>query len=102
MTAVSPYAIGPMAFHPLLRRNDLVCESSPMPGAVPFRSIHSHGLVRLGAGTPLASAGDVAANAAGIVALARQADGEGVDLLVLPELALSSYAIDDLHLQDAL
>lgn len=73
-----------------------------MPGAVPFRSIHGHGLVRLGAGTPLASAGDVAANAAGIVALARQADGEGVDLLVLPELALSSYAIDDLHLQDAL
>ncbi|WP_340314366.1 NAD(+) synthase [Rhizorhabdus argentea] len=73
-----------------------------MSGAVSFRSIHSHGLVRLGAGTPLASAGDVAANAAGIIALARQADGEGVDLLVLPELALSSYAIDDLHLQDAL
>ncbi|WP_414819848.1 NAD(+) synthase [Sphingomonas sp. Root710] len=67
-----------------------------------FRSIHTHGFVRVGAGTPAASAGDVAANAAGILALARQADGQGVDLLVLPELALSSYAIDDLHLQDAL
>lgn len=72
-----------------------------MPGAVPFRSIHRHGFVRVGAGTPVASAGDVAANAAGILDLARKADAEGVDLLVLPELALSSYAIDDLHLQDA-
>lgn len=72
-----------------------------MPGTVPFRSIHRHGFVRVGAGTPVASAGDVAANAAGILDLARKADAEGVDLLVLPELALSSYAIDDLHLQDA-
>ncbi|ATE63526.1 NAD(+) synthase [Rhizorhabdus dicambivorans] len=73
-----------------------------MPGATPFRSIHAHGFVRVGAGTPLATVGDVAANVAGILDLARQADAEGVDLLVLPELALSSYAIDDLHLQDAL
>jgi NAD+ synthase (glutamine-hydrolysing) len=73
-----------------------------MSAAALFRSIHTHGFVRVGAGTPLASAGDVAANAAGILDLARRADGEGVDLLVLPELALSSYAIDDLHLQDAL
>jgi len=72
-----------------------------MPGAAQFRSIHTHGFVRVGAGTPVASAGDVAANAAGILALARQADAESIDLLVLPELALSSYAIDDLHLQDA-
>lgn len=72
-----------------------------MPGTTPFRSIHRHGFVRVGAGTPVASAGDVAANAAGILDMARRADAEGVDLLVLPELALSSYAIDDLHLQDA-
>lgn len=72
-----------------------------MPATAPFRSIHRHGFVRVGAGTPVASAGDVAANAAGILDLARKADAEGVDLLVLPELALSSYAIDDLHLQDA-
>ena len=73
-----------------------------MSGANNFRSIHRHGFVRLGAGTPVASVGDIAANAAGIVTLARQADAESIDLLVLPELALSSYAIDDLHLQDAL
>ena len=72
-----------------------------MPGTDQFRSIHTHGFVRVGAGTPVASVGDVAANAAGILALARQADADGIDLLVLPELALSSYAIDDLHLQDA-
>ena len=72
-----------------------------MPGNVPFRSIHAHGFVRVGAGTPLATTGDVAANAVGILDLARQADAGGVDLLVLPELCLSSYAIDDLHLQDA-
>jgi len=73
-----------------------------MPDAATFRSIHSHGLVRIGAGTPVASVGDIAANAAAILGLARQADAAGVDLLVLPELALSSYAIDDLHLQDGL
>ena len=73
-----------------------------MSATATFRSIHSHGFVRVGAGTPVGSAGDVAANAAGVVDLARRADAEGVDLLVLPELALSSYAIDDLHQQDAL
>ena len=65
-----------------------------MSGVRPFRSIHTHGFVRVGAGTPLASVGDVAANAAGILELARRADADGVDLLVLPELSLSSYAIE--------
>jgi len=73
-----------------------------MPDAADFRSIHRHGFVRVGAATPVASVGDIAANAAGILALARAADADGIDLLVFPELALSSYAIDDLHLQDAL
>jgi NAD+ synthase (glutamine-hydrolysing) len=67
-----------------------------------FRSIHRHGFVRVAAGTPAASAGDVAANANALIAIAQQAADESADLLVLPELALSSYAIDDLHLQDAL
>lgn len=67
-----------------------------------FLSIHAHGLVRVAAATPAASAGDVAANAASILDLARQADGEGADLVVYPELCLTSYAIDDLHLQEAL
>jgi len=77
-------------------------EAAPMPPASSFKSIHRHGFVRIGAGTPVASVGDVAANAAEIIALARRADAEAIDLLVLPELALSSYALDDLHLQDAL
>jgi NAD+ synthase (glutamine-hydrolysing) len=73
-----------------------------MSEAPSFFSIHRHGFVRVGAGTPLASVGDVGANADAILDLARRADEAGVDLLVLPELCLSSYAIDDLHLQDAL
>jgi NAD+ synthase (glutamine-hydrolysing) len=59
-------------------------------------------MVRVAAATPAASAGDVAANAASILDLARRGDAEGADLIVYPELCLSSYAIDDLHLQDAL
>jgi len=67
-----------------------------------FFSIHAQGMVRVAAATPAASAGDVAANAASILDLARKGDAEGADLIVYPELCLSSYAIDDLHLQEAL
>jgi NAD+ synthase (glutamine-hydrolysing) len=65
-------------------------------------AIHRHGFVRVASCTPLASTADVAANAAATIALAREADARGVDLAVFPELGLSSYAIDDLLLQDAL
>ena len=68
----------------------------------PFHSIHSHGLIRVGACTPPASVGDVAANGRAAIELARQGHDAGADLLVFPELNLTSYAIDDLHLQDAL
>ncbi|MEC8036501.1 MAG: nitrilase-related carbon-nitrogen hydrolase, partial [Pseudomonadota bacterium] len=67
-----------------------------------FSSLHRQGLVRVAAATPKGSVGDVAANAEGIVALARAAADGGADLVLFPELCLSSYAIDDLHLQDAL
>jgi len=67
-----------------------------------FAAIHRHGLVRVAAAMPAASAGDPAANADAIVALACQGHEKGCDLIVFPELSLSSYAIDDLHLQDAL
>ena len=66
-----------------------------------FYSIHAHEMVRVGAATPQATVGDPAANGEATIALARQADGDGVDLLVFPELNVSSYAIDDLHLQAA-
>jgi len=68
----------------------------------PFFSVHRHGMIRVGACTPIASVGDTAANAAATIALARAGHDAGADLLVFPELNLSSYAIDDLHLQDAM
>ncbi len=67
-----------------------------------FRSIHTHGMVRVAAATPVAAVGDPAASAATTIALAKEADSGAVDLVVFPELNLSSYAIDDLHLQSAM
>lgn len=67
-----------------------------------FRSIHHHGMIRVAAATPVGTVGDPARNAERAVTIARQADAAAVDLVVYPELSLSSYAIDDLHLQSAL
>lgn len=67
-----------------------------------FFSIHAQGLVRVGAATPVVSPGDPAANAEATLALARRAHDEGCAVAVFPELGLSGYAIDDLHLQAAL
>jgi NAD+ synthase (glutamine-hydrolysing) len=67
-----------------------------------FASLHDQGLVRVAAATPVVATADPARNARATVDLARQADAEGVDLVVFPEMGLSSYAIDDLFLQDAL
>ncbi|MCQ8783402.1 NAD(+) synthase [Mangrovibrevibacter kandeliae] len=67
-----------------------------------FFSIHRHGFVRAAVATPVAAVGDPSANAERTIALARQASEADVDLLVYPELNVSGYALDDLHLQDAL
>ena len=67
-----------------------------------FFSHHAHEFLRVGACTPVASVGDIAANTRETIALAKQGHREGCDLLVFPELNLTSYAIDDLHLQDAI
>ncbi|HYN45086.1 MAG TPA: NAD(+) synthase, partial [Allosphingosinicella sp.] len=67
----------------------------------PFGAIHRHGFVRVAAASPRGSAGDVAFNVDRTLELAREADARGVDLAVFPELNISSYAVDDLHLQDA-
>ncbi|MGI8678195.1 MAG: NAD(+) synthase [Jatrophihabitans sp.] len=67
-----------------------------------FGAIHNHGLVRVAAATPMVVTADPARNAEATIALARSAHADGVDVVVYPELGLSSYAIDDLHLQDAL
>jgi NAD+ synthase (glutamine-hydrolysing) len=75
-----------------------MAEAKPQP---PFGAIHRHGFVRVAAASPLASTGDVAFNVEQALALAREADSRGVDLAVFPELNVSSYAVDDLFLQDA-
>ena len=73
-----------------------------MNATVPFSSIHRHGFVRVAAATPRVAIADPATNADAAIEQARAADREAADLLVLPELCLSSYAIDDLLTQEAL
>lgn len=72
------------------------------PASHPFFSMHAHGFVRVAASTPRVRTADVSHNRDAILAEARRAHDAGVDLLVYPELCLSSYAIDDLHLQAAM
>ena len=67
-----------------------------------FHSIHTHGFVRVAACTPKVAVGDPGFNAAQTLAMAREGAGQGVDLMLFPELGLSAYAIDDLFLQDVL
>ena len=67
-----------------------------------FGSLYAHGFARVAACTILGRVGDPVANAAAILAEAEACHAEGAALCVFPELALSSYAIDDLLMQDAL
>ncbi|MEH6676594.1 NAD(+) synthase [Phenylobacterium sp.] len=67
-----------------------------------FYSSQAQGFVRCGVATPRVAVGDPAANAQAILAQARKGHEAGADLIVFPELCVSAYAIDDLHLQDAL
>ena len=68
----------------------------------PFFDMHTHGFVRIATSTPKVRTADVAFNAEAIVEQARMAHERDVDLLLYPELCLSSYALDDLHIQAAL
>ncbi|WP_067737079.1 NAD(+) synthase [Novosphingobium naphthalenivorans] len=70
--------------------------------AHPFYAMHEHGFVRVATSTPHVRTADVAFNRDAVLAEARRAHEAHVDLLVFPELCLSSYAIDDLHLQGAM
>jgi NAD+ synthase (glutamine-hydrolysing) len=69
---------------------------------VTFHSFHTHGFVRVAGCTPRIHVGDPGANAEETLALMREGEARHADLMVFPELGLSAYAIDDLHLQDAL
>ncbi len=73
-----------------------------MSGTHPFFDFHTHGMVRVATSTPKVRTADVAYNARAIVEEAGRAGKSQVDLLLYPELCLSSYALDDLHVQSAL
>ncbi|RKF19319.1 NAD(+) synthase [Altericroceibacterium spongiae] len=70
--------------------------------AAVFYDLHAHGFVRVASSAPRVRTADVAFNRDAILAEARRAHEAHVDLLVYPELCVSSYALDDLHLQSAL
>ena len=69
--------------------------------AHPFFDLHTHGFVRAATCTPCVRPADVSGNAKSIVQIARDAHEAGVDFAVYPELCVTGYAIDDLHLQSA-
>ena len=67
-----------------------------------FYAMHAHGFVRVATSTPRVRPADIAFNRDAILEEARRASAAHADLVVFPELALSSYAIDDLVMQTAL
>ncbi|MGB7374142.1 NAD(+) synthase [Pontixanthobacter sp.] len=75
--------------------------ATPAPAA-DFYDAHRHGFVRIATSTPQVRTADVAFNRDAVLAEAQRAHSAHVDLVVYPELCVSSYAIDDLHLQAAL
>jgi len=67
-----------------------------------FFSLYSHDLVRVACCVPRTRVADAGYNLAETLKLAAQGDKAKATLMVFPELGLSSYAIEDLLLQDAL
>ncbi|MFE5334806.1 NAD(+) synthase [Isoptericola sp. NPDC056573] len=67
-----------------------------------FTSAYAHGFARVAACTVPVTVADPRANAAAILAEARACHDDGVTVAVFPELCVSGYAIDDLHLADTL
>ena len=70
--------------------------------AHPFFDMHTHGFVRVATSTPQVRTADVSFNRDAIIEEAKRAHAAHVDLVVYPELCVSSYAIDDLLMQSAL
>jgi NAD+ synthase (glutamine-hydrolysing) len=66
-----------------------------------FHAMHRHGFVRVAASTPAVRTADIPFNRDAIIAEARRAHDAHVDLVVYPELCLSSYMLDDLVMQSA-
>lgn len=61
-----------------------------------------HGFVKVAAATPKVRVADPAYNVAELIRLTKQADKDGVSVLVFPELALTAYTCGDLFLSDTL
>jgi len=70
--------------------------------AAAFNNLYAHGFVRIAAASPRVHLADPAANARETIELARKADKAGAALIVFPELGLSGYTLDDLHMQSTL
>jgi NAD+ synthase (glutamine-hydrolysing) len=68
----------------------------------PFFSPYRHGFVRVATAVPKVRLADPATNGQSALDLARQAHEAGVAVLVLPELGLTGYTVDDLLQQDVL
>ncbi|MFW5470503.1 NAD(+) synthase [Knoellia sp. CPCC 206435] len=67
-----------------------------------FRNAYAHGFARVAACTLPVVMADPARNAEATIEQARALDEDGVAVALFPELGLSGYAIDDLHMQDVL
>lgn len=67
-----------------------------------FKSAYAQGFLRVGVAAPIVVPTDPFANGQAALELARQAHGAGVGFLLLPELSMTGYAIDDLLHQQAL
>ncbi|WP_277453348.1 NAD(+) synthase [Janibacter sp. DB-40] len=67
-----------------------------------FRNLYRHGFARVAACTLPVTMADPFANAEATLEQVRQLHDDGVAVALFPELGLSGYAIDDLHLQDVL
>ncbi len=67
-----------------------------------FFSAYAHGFARVAACTHRTVLADPAANAASVLAIARECHDDGVAVAVFPELTLSGYSIEDILLQDSL
>ncbi len=67
-----------------------------------FHSIYAQGYLRCAVSSHPVTPADPEANLAAALKVARKADAEGAGLLVLPELGLTGYAIDDLLHQQVL
>jgi len=67
-----------------------------------FYSLYSHEFVRIACCVPRTRVADAAYNLGQTLRLAAEGDKARTAIMVFPELGLSSYAIEDLLLQDAL